>query len=89
MKYLYWMVLFIISLPAQAADYKCSVGGGEVIISSTPCAKGNTIPEENSNRPQISSRAQAVQRAEAIKAKRDAVAHDKALNSTKKPAATK
>ncbi len=71
MKWFYFLPLSLLLTPAYAATYQCTLPEGEVVSSDQPCAETAQV-DENVYPNNISSRAQAVARAEAIRAKREA-----------------
>ncbi len=77
MKWFCFALFSLLVLPAQAASYQCTSSSGEVVNSDHPCIEGEgekkSTVDENVYPNNISSRAQAVARAEAAKAKREAV----------------
>lgn len=66
-------LLCLLALPAQAALYQCTLSSGEVVNSDHPCVEGKgeekSVVDEKVYPNNISSRAQAIARAEAAKAK--------------------
>ena len=76
MKWFCFALLFLLVLPTQAATYQCTSPSGEVVNSDHPCVEGEvekkSMVDDNVYPNNISSRAQAIARAEAAKAKREA-----------------
>ncbi|MCF6218948.1 MAG: hypothetical protein L3J94_09395 [Gammaproteobacteria bacterium] len=72
MKWFCFLLLSLLLMPAYAATYQCTLPEGEVVSSAQPCAEKVVRVDEKVYPNNISSRAQAVARAEAIRAKRAA-----------------
>ncbi len=72
MKWFCFLLLSLLALPTQAATYQCTLPSGEVVNSEHPCVEEKLLIDENVYPNNISSRAQAIARAEAAKAKREA-----------------
>ena len=76
MKWFCFLLLSLLALPTQAANYQCTSPSGEVVNSDHPCVEGDVekklMLDDNVYPNNISSRAQAIARAEAVKARREA-----------------
>ncbi len=82
MKWHCFFLLSLLSLPVHAATYQCTLPSGEVVSRDQPCAEKAARVDENVYPNNISSRAQAVARAEAIRARREAaISNDKVINN--------
>ncbi|VAW88044.1 hypothetical protein MNBD_GAMMA18-1114 [hydrothermal vent metagenome] len=85
MKWFCFLLLCLLVLPTQAATYQCTLSSGKVVSSDRPCVEGKVEPppmaDENIYPNNISSRSQAIARADAAKAKREAaLSNDKAVD---------
>ncbi len=82
MKWLYFPLLLLLLLPVHATTYQCTLPSGEVVSRDQPCAEKTVRVDENVYPNNISSRVQAVARAEAIRAKREAaILNDKVISN--------